>query len=52
MHDNARKLSDAVGFFKLAGAAAAPASRAVAPSLPAARAGAPTRLQRPAAHAS
>jgi methyl-accepting chemotaxis protein-2 (aspartate sensor receptor) len=44
MHDNALKLSDAVAFFKLA-AAAAPASRTAAPSLPAPKAGAPARLQ-------
>jgi methyl-accepting chemotaxis protein-2 (aspartate sensor receptor) len=51
MYDNALKLSDAVRFFKLASAAAAPASRAAAPSLSAAKAGAPARLQRPAARA-
>jgi methyl-accepting chemotaxis protein-2 (aspartate sensor receptor) len=42
MHDNALKLSGAVSFFKLAGAAA-PASGVAAPSLPAAKA-APARL--------
>jgi methyl-accepting chemotaxis protein len=51
MHDNALKLSDAVSFFKLAGAAAAPASRAAALTLSAAKAGAPARLQRPPSRA-